>query len=168
MSNFTIPPTGFGPGSQPLDDQDEALEYMPLPQDMRTYAPHLPDVEIEDDTYAPALAVLKNIAEACLNAGTMAQFDLSQLDATNRALMAETLGEGEVAAKVWGVPALAVQESVFAGVWCVSGPCRCGPRAALCDGHGQPLRPAPCGPRQRYPDAGGRAECPAPVGRTAG
>ncbi|WP_297773791.1 hydrogenase expression/formation protein [uncultured Roseovarius sp.] len=121
MSNFTMPPTGFGPGSQPLDDQDDKLDYMPLPQDMRTYAPHLPDVEIEDETYGPALALLKEVAAACLNIGTTAEFDLSYLDVPNRALIAETLGEGEVAAKIWGVPALAVQESVFAGVWCISG-----------------------------------------------
>lgn len=46
MTNpFMMPPTGFGPGSQPLDNQDEALEYMPLPQDMRTYSPRIPEVE---------------------------------------------------------------------------------------------------------------------------
>ncbi len=121
MDNFIMPPTGFGPGSQPLDDQDEKLDYMPLPQDMRTYAPHLPDVEVEPETYGPALSLLSDIAEACLSVGEITQFDLSGLDAANRALISETLGEGEVAAKVWEVPALAVQESVFAGVWRITG-----------------------------------------------
>ncbi|MCR9087663.1 MAG: hydrogenase expression/formation protein [Rhodobacteraceae bacterium] len=124
MSNFTMPPTGFGPGSQPLESEDEKLDYMPLPQDMRTYAPHLPDVEVAPDKFGPALRLLKDVAAACRIAaddGRETQFDLSGLDQANLALIAETLGEGEVSAKVWGVPALAIQESVFAGVWRVTG-----------------------------------------------
>lgn len=124
MTDFMMPPTGFGPGSQPLETEDEKLEYMPLPQEMRTYAPHLPDVEVAPEEFGPALTLMGNVAEACHAAardehGT--EFDLSGLDGPNLALIAETLGEGEVAAKVWGVPALAVQESVFAGVWRVTG-----------------------------------------------
>ncbi|MEM8956247.1 MAG: hydrogenase expression/formation protein [Pseudomonadota bacterium] len=124
MSNFMMPPTGFGPGSQPLESEDENLTYMPLPQDMRTYAPHLPDAEVTPDAFGPALRLLKDVSAACSIAATEgreARFNLSGLDQRNRDLIAETLGEGEVAAKVWGVPALAIQESVFAGVWRVTG-----------------------------------------------
>ena len=48
VSNFHLPPTGFGPGSQPLGEEGEALEYLPMPQDMRAYSPHLPEVEVDD------------------------------------------------------------------------------------------------------------------------
>ena len=44
VQNFHLPPTGFGPGSQPGSDDGAELEYMPLPSGMRTYSPRLPDV----------------------------------------------------------------------------------------------------------------------------
>ncbi|MGA0540979.1 hydrogenase expression/formation protein [Neotabrizicola sp. VNH66] len=117
VQNFHLPPTGFGPGSQA--DEAEDFDYMALPSGMRTYSAHMP--EVEDATpLAPALALLAEIAAA---AEVVAQgmppqsFDLSGLDAANRALMAETLGQGEVSVRARGVPAVAMQESVFAGVW---------------------------------------------------
>ena len=117
MANFHLPPTGFGPGSQP--DEGEGFDWMPLPSGMRTYDMHLPDV---DDTapLGPALALLANVARACADvaAGGAAQgFDLAGLDPANRALIAETLGQGEVSVRARGIPAIAMQESVFAGVW---------------------------------------------------
>ncbi len=120
VSNFHLPPVGFGPGSQ--SDEDEELGYMQLPSGMRTYAAHLPEVE-DTSSVAPALKLLSDIAaaaEACAQGG-MASFDLAGLDAQNRALIAETMGQGEVAMKIRGIPALMVQESVFAGVWSVAG-----------------------------------------------
>ncbi|MET1413743.1 hydrogenase expression/formation protein [Roseibium sp. HPY-6] len=119
-SNFLTPPIGFGPGSQPLEAGDEKLDYMAMPQDMRAYAPRIPEVEGPLDDLAPALALLREVAQACAS-GVSARFDLSTLDAENISLISETLGEGEVAAKVRGVPAIAVQESVFAGVWSLNG-----------------------------------------------
>ena len=122
MTNpFMMPPTGFGPGSQPLDQGDDALEYMPLPQDMRTYSPSIPEVEaLGEADLAPALDLLGRVAEAAGQVGRdggSVSFDLADLDAPNRALIAETLGSGEVSAKVRAIPAIAVQESVFAGIW---------------------------------------------------
>lgn len=120
VSNFHMPPVGFGPGSQP--EEEGGLEYMQLPSGMRTYETHLPQVE-EATALAPALHLLAEVAdaaEACA-AGGMAGFDLAPLDAANRALIAETLGQGEVAMKIRGIPAMRVQESVFAGVWNVLG-----------------------------------------------
>ena len=122
MTNpFTLPPTGFGPGSQSLGAQDETLEYLPLPQDMRTYSPSIPEVEtLGDANLRPALDLLRQVALAGTRIGSeggSALFELSHLDVANRALIAETLGSGEVAAKIRSVPAIAVQESVFAGVW---------------------------------------------------
>jgi hydrogenase-1 operon protein HyaF len=120
MANFHLPPVGFGPGSQ---GTGEELDFMPLPSGMRTYAPHVPEVE---PGAAPqtALTLLDDIAAACdLTAidGQSRSVDVSGLDATARALLAETLGQGEVAMKLRGVPAVAVQESVFAGVWVLKG-----------------------------------------------
>lgn len=123
VSNFHLPPMGFGPGSQPPDEDGVELEYLPMPQDMRAYSPHVPDVE-NPDRYEPALNLLAEIAAAsahCGNGGMNAVFDLSELDPENRALIAETMGEGEVAAKIHGIPAVAAQESVFAGVWVMRG-----------------------------------------------
>lgn len=121
VQNFHLPPIGFGPGSQ--GDEGEALEYMPLPSGMRTYSTHLPEVE-DTGPLAPALALLARLADACDDAaagGAAQVFDLTGLDAANRALLAETLGQGEVSVKMRGKPALAAQESVFAGVWTISG-----------------------------------------------
>ncbi|WP_186396155.1 hydrogenase expression/formation protein [Stappia sp. TSB10GB4] len=123
MSNgFLFPPIGFGPGSQP--DDDEELSYMALPSGMRTYVPHLPEVG-DPSQVTPALKTLADIAGACEIAaaagGERAEFDLSGMDPASRALMAETLGQGEVSMKLRGVPALMVQESVFAGVWMLAG-----------------------------------------------
>ncbi len=123
IRDFHIPPTGFGPGSQPASEDGSELEYMELPSDMRTYSPSIPMVEV-DETLKPALNTLRHIARAASEVadGSKPQsFDLSGLDVQNRRLIAETMGEGEVAMKIRGIPALSVQESVFAGIWGVTG-----------------------------------------------
>lgn len=123
VSNFNMPPTGYGPGSQPPEEDGKELEFMPMPQDMRAYSPHIPDVEATE-VLAPAMAVLDRVATAAETAGKTgahAKIDLSGLDPANRALIAETMGEGEVAVKMLGIPAIAAQESVFAGVWVLKG-----------------------------------------------
>lgn len=120
VGNFILPPTGYGPGSQPVDDGGE-LEYMSMPQDMRTFTSRVPDVEV-DETLMPALNLLQTIAAASMAAAEGApngHFDLADLDDKNRALIMETMGEGEVSIRAHGIPATAVQESVFAGVWVV-------------------------------------------------
>ena len=120
VSNFHLPPVGFGPGSQAVEDEE--LGYMQLPSGMRTYSAHLPEVD-DKSAVAPAMKLLSDVAaaaEACALGG-MASFDLEGLDLQNRALIAETMGQGEVAMKIRGIPALMVQESVFAGVWSVAG-----------------------------------------------
>ncbi|MFB2594307.1 hydrogenase expression/formation protein [Paracoccus sp. p4-l81] len=120
MATFHLPPAGFGPGSQPEDDE---LIYTAMPSGMRTYAPHLPEVD-DGATAAPVLALLARVADACdacAATGQGADFDLTGLSPAARRLLAETLGQGEVAMKIRGAPALAVQESVFAGVWAIAG-----------------------------------------------
>lgn len=122
VSGFHLPPVGFGPGSQPQDDDGE-LAYMALPSGMRTYSAHVPEVG-DLASVTPALDLLARIALACEAAAASGRgeiFDLGGMAAAPRALLAETLGQGEVSIRVQGVPALAVQESVFAGVWQIGG-----------------------------------------------
>jgi hydrogenase-1 operon protein HyaF len=116
--SFALPPVGFGPGSQP-DPDDAELAYMAMPSGMRTFALHLPEID-DADAARPALDVLSRLADACDEAaagGRPAAVPLDGLDARTRALVAETLGEGEVSCVMAGEPPLAAQESVFAGVW---------------------------------------------------
>lgn len=120
VSNFHLPPTGFGPGSQPDAGDGEELEFMAMPSGMRTYSSHLPEIDEIDADVGPALALLADLSAACAHVaenGGARVFDLKGFDAENRKLIAETMGEGEVSMKIRGVPARAVQESVFAGVW---------------------------------------------------
>ena len=121
VSGFQLPPIGFGPGSQ---DPEGEVDYLALPSGMRTYAPHIPDVDGREDAAAPALHLLAALADACEATaadGRNREFDLSPLPPESRALLAETLGQGEVAMKIRGIPAIAAQESVFAGVWVLAG-----------------------------------------------
>jgi hydrogenase-1 operon protein HyaF len=123
VNNFHLPPVGYGPGSQPPEEDGKELEYMQMPQDMRAYSSHIPEVE-GTEGLTPALTLLEDIAAAAVrvgNGGDAETFDLSGLDTPNRALIAETMGEGEVAVKIQDIPAVAAQESVFAGVWCLRG-----------------------------------------------
>jgi len=116
-SDFILPPTGFGPGSQ--DAGDGELDYMALPSGMRTYSPHIPEAE-DPRTVTSAMALLGEASDAARESsqtGLRTEIDLAGAEAAVLALIADTLGEGEVSMKLLGVPALKVQESVFAGVW---------------------------------------------------
>lgn len=117
VSPFTLPPVGFGPGSQP--DPDGDLQYMTMPSGMRTYSPHIPEAG-NQAAMAEAVAMLAEMAAACevvAQGAQPASFDLSTLSPEARRVMADALGQGEVSMKIRGVPAIMVQESVFAGVW---------------------------------------------------
>ena len=120
--SFTLPPMGFGPGSQPTPEDGAELSYMAMPSGMRTFEAHLPEIE-DPARAAPALSFLLRLAEACEAAAAGeggATLPLDALDAHNRALVEETLGEGEVAITLRGVgaaPETLAQEAAFAGVW---------------------------------------------------
>lgn len=117
VSPFTLPPTGFGPGSQP--DPDGELQYMTMPSGMRTYSPHIPEAG-DIAALAEALAMLAEMAAACevvAQGAPPVSLDLAALSPAARRVMADALGQGEVSMKLRGLPAVMVQESVFAGVW---------------------------------------------------
>lgn len=117
VSPFSMPPTGFGPGSQP--DPEGELQYMPMPSGMRTYAAHIPDAD-DIAALSETLAMLAEMAAACdlvAQGAPPVSFDLAALSPAARKVMADALGQGEVSMKIRGLPAVMVQESVFAGVW---------------------------------------------------
>jgi hydrogenase-1 operon protein HyaF len=124
MSNIDDPFGGpmagplVGPGSQPLDEDGGALEYMQMPSGMMTFeAPDLPEPE-DTQGLSSGLGVLDILVgllkgyDAKEPAGRL---DLSHLDPANLDLVNQALGEGEVS--VIGGAHLQAQESVLAGVW---------------------------------------------------
>lgn len=120
IRDFAFPPTGFGPGSQPGAEDDE-LAYMALPSGMRAYAPHVPDVT-SAAALSPVLAFLDALADACdaqaAGAPPGPGFVLTALEPAARKIVADALGSGEVSLRAGS---MAAQESVFAGVWVVTG-----------------------------------------------
>lgn len=126
MHAFPIPVVAFsqtlGPGSQ---HEDETLDYLPMPHDMHTYrAPILPEPEAIQGC-AQARAWLTRLRDGVRDwvPGTRAwSLDMAALAEADRRLIDQVLGEGEVSAQVTGTyGTLAIQESVFAGVWRLRG-----------------------------------------------
>lgn len=125
MKDFPIPVRSIGPGSQ---DEDETLEYMPMPQGMETFRPPLLPEPEELLGCAGALRALRASLDAlalvCRDGGNRS-VDLLGLPAADLQLINQVLGEGEVSALVQPAEeradeaqsGLRVQESVFAGVW---------------------------------------------------
>lgn len=106
----------IGPGSQ----DDEAADFLPLPQAMNTYSPPpLPEPEALA-AHAGCVQVLRRALQALRDPASAActrVVELDGLDEASRTLLNQVLGEGEVAAQVLGERGLRAQESVFAGVW---------------------------------------------------
>ena len=108
----------FGPGSQPADPEGVKLDYMEMPKGMATY--HMPEMPEPEDISGleAALGLLAQMKDALKDyaIGDPARiFDLTGLDAANRAFVDQLLGEGEVSAV--GGERYQVQESVLTGVW---------------------------------------------------
>lgn len=117
--SFTTPPTGFGPGSQPSEEEGEDLNYLAMPSGMRTFEPHFPLVD-DPEKIRPATDALRALAAAAASWSAQRgnlRFDLPTLDAQNAKVFADALGEGEVAMQADTLPRIEAQESVFAGVW---------------------------------------------------
>jgi hydrogenase-1 operon protein HyaF len=116
------PPASRGSGT-PSRQKDEATPLalgLPAAQDRRE-PPRQPQT-LERADCAPALALLERLHQALETHQVQdppVEFDLSDLDPTNRRLLAETLGEGEVSAHITAPAPARVQETRFAGVWWV-------------------------------------------------
>lgn len=122
MHAFPIPVVALGPGSQ---QEDETLDYLPMPHDMHTYrAPILPEPEEVKDR-AEARVWLGRLLQAVRDwqaRQKTVSLDMSGLGEADRLLIDQVLGEGEVGAQVVGEGGtLTIQESVFAGVWRLRG-----------------------------------------------
>lgn len=122
MHAFPVPVVALGPGSQ---QEDETLDYLPLPHDMRTYrAPILPEPEEMGERADVSVwlgQLLKAVQDWRFTHCTVS-LDMNNLAEASRKLIDQVLGEGEVSAQVVGEDGtLNIQESVFAGVWRVRG-----------------------------------------------
>ncbi len=97
-----IPIAVTGPGSQPAEKDGTQLEFIALPQDMNRYhAPDIPEPE-QVEHLAGARAAAEWIRQALASyrvGGTPQVADISALDAENRELVNQLLGEGE--AGIW-------------------------------------------------------------------
>jgi hydrogenase-1 operon protein HyaF len=120
MKPFPIPVAMIGPGSQVEEDM---LQYLQMPGGMDTYRPPvLPEPE-QLAGHESALATLGAVLAAlglCREDGASRRVDLTALALADLQLINQVMGEGEVSAQVRGDDGgvrVAVQESVFAGVW---------------------------------------------------
>jgi len=117
----SIAVTLTGPGSQPLERDGAQLDFIPLPKEMSRYrAPDIPEPE-QVRHLRGAKAVTRWVENALAGYpgdGAPLIADISALDADNRALVNQILGEGEVSLRYDGDTArVRMQESVLAGIW---------------------------------------------------
>ncbi|MCP5277399.1 MAG: hydrogenase expression/formation protein [Thiobacillus sp.] len=126
MHAFPIPVVALGPGSHL---EEETLDYLPMPHDMRTYqTPILPEPEeVRDRTGARMwLGQLLEATQKWRPGKVAFSLDMGGLDEADRLLIDQVLGEGEVSAQITGetganAGTLSIQESVFAGIWRLRG-----------------------------------------------
>lgn len=128
-----IPIVGIGPGSQPGEADGARLEYIDMPRDIDVYRkPLLPEPDQVRCMTAAMETVdwLQGALDDYSPDGDPLIADISGLDAENRDLVNEILGEGEVSAQYTGAFRAKMQESVLAGVW----------RTFYLDGENRPAR----------------------------
>jgi hydrogenase-1 operon protein HyaF len=121
MNTSTFPIAFVGRGSQPLEAEDTQLEFIPMPKEMSRYqAPDIPEPE-QVIHLRGAKAVSDWLSQALAEyhvGGEPKIADISDLDADNRELVNQILGEGEVSLKYSDQDLqVRMQESVLAGIW---------------------------------------------------
>ena len=114
---FPIPVRQTGPGSHV---EEEELQYLDMPRDMRTYEmPSVPETEdvaslaLARDTLARLLAMMNEWKPGAPNP----TLDMRGVPPAAQQIANQMLGDGEVSIQVNGARTLRVQESVFTGVW---------------------------------------------------
>jgi hydrogenase-1 operon protein HyaF len=119
MKDFPIPVVAVGPGSQP--EEDEALQYMPLPSSMMTFALPVLHDEADPVLMAEACRIVEQLRDEMqatpLTAPAIPTVELHEADAAVVRLLNQTMGEGEVSIAVRGSGQYRIQETVFASVW---------------------------------------------------
>ena len=119
MKAFPIPVVAVGPGSQP--EEDEALQYMPLPGSMMTFALPVLNDEADPALMAAACRIVEELRDDMqavpLGSAAIPSVALQEVDTDVVRLLNQTMGEGEVSITVRGSGQFRIQETVFAGVW---------------------------------------------------
>jgi hydrogenase-1 operon protein HyaF len=101
--------------------EEEELQYLDMPRDMRTFSmPYVPE-----DREGEALAAARDLLAELLaqietwapGNGANPRMDLRGTAPEALAVINEMLGDGEVSIQVNGARRLRIQESVFAGIW---------------------------------------------------
>jgi hydrogenase-1 operon protein HyaF len=116
MTSISLPI--FGQGSQPVEEDGVALEYLQMPQEMTTYAMPQISTDLNAQDLAQAKIVLLKLQQNLAAFPSISEpIELTQLNAGNRRFIDELLGEGEVSVICSGEQTIRIQESVLAGVW---------------------------------------------------
>lgn len=122
MQDINIPISLTGVGSQPAEEDGAELDILQLPDEMTTFSmPSLPEredvlgLEKGMDALGQIGGQLKEAVE--FPAEFRKPVELTGLDETNRDLVDQVLGEGEVSVLVEQDAKVRIQESVMAGVW---------------------------------------------------
>ncbi len=104
-----------------MPEPDEAVDYMPMPREMSTFAmPAVPEPGPGMDVAGArdVLAVfVRHFGAWLADGGAPPALDLAGLAPDALRVLNESLGEGEVSAIVDDGAEIRVQESVFSGVW---------------------------------------------------
>jgi hydrogenase-1 operon protein HyaF len=119
MNITDIPVRVVGPGSQP-DAEADAPKYIDMPRDMTRYdAPEVPEPDAVQHLLGAreAMTWLQEALRKYSADTENACANLNALDAQNKELVNQILGEGENCVTYRGVVKASVQESVLAGVW---------------------------------------------------
>jgi hydrogenase-1 operon protein HyaF len=122
-----------GPGSQPAETDGAQLETIDMPRGASTYrTPLLPEPHPIRNMSAAMETMdwLQQALDAYRPENAPAVVDISGLDAQNRDVVNQILGEGEVSVQYRGEFSARMQEAVLAGVW----------RTFYLDGEGRPTR----------------------------
>lgn len=113
MRDFPIPVVAFGVGSQ---TEAEKVDYLPLPQEMTTFALPTYNLEADPEILEGACNVIENL-RTVMQEGSNANIELLGLPTKVIELINQSLGHGEVSVLVREPGNLHIQETVFAGVW---------------------------------------------------
>ncbi|MES9970438.1 MAG: hydrogenase expression/formation C-terminal domain-containing protein [Candidatus Thiodiazotropha sp.] len=123
MNEIDIPVTVSGPGSQPEEADGAELDILQLPDEMSTFSmPQMPEPD-QVQSLEKGMSMLTELDEVLQRQANVRDIkpekvDISTLDAENRSLVDQVLGEGEVSMVYRGVDSSAsIQESVMAGIW---------------------------------------------------
>lgn len=117
MKSFPIPVVALGPGSMP---EDEALEFIRMPQGMSTFQMPATPTVADPAALAEARAFLRRVVDLArghrFGGDTVLQIPVEDLSPRALSIVNEALGEGEVGAII-DEPTVRLQETGFPGFW---------------------------------------------------